>query len=531
MLPRPRRLHRALPFLAATALSLGVVPAAVASPGGSTVATAVTSPSATGTSTVLVTGPAAAVARAQRLVDHGAGFRDLPVIGGFAARVSAAQRTSLTAAGLTVTDDAPAQVEDADWGADSHDASAVYPQADGATKAWAQHLDGHGVSVAVVDTGINATGDLAGKVIDGHDFSGEGDYTKDGFGHGTFVAGIIAGSGAASGGAVEGVAPGADLVSLKVAGADGSTDVLRVISAIQWAVDHAAADHIRVLNLSLGTDSRQDWRIDPLDAAVEGAWRAGLVVSVSAGNTGADGITKPADDPYVISVGASDDATTVATGDDSVAPFSAVGPTVAGVAKPDLVAPGAHVVSTRSAGSTVDTAHPDARVAGSYFRGSGTSFSAPQVAGAAALLLQQRPNLSNDHVKGMLVRTADPLRGAAATAQGAGELDVAAALAAAPGKPANTGLKSSTGSGSAAASQGSLVWAGRPTGGDDDVWKTAPWKTLAWEGQAWKSAAWNTLAWETLAWETHDWQSADWNTLAWETLAWETLAWETDAWS
>ena len=259
-------------------------------------------------------------------------------------------------------------------------------------------------------------------------------------------------------------------------------------------------------------------------------WRAGLVVTVSAGNNGKLGVSKPADDPYVISVGATDDATTVSAGDDTVASYSSVGPTAAGIAKPDLVAPGSHIVSTRASGSTVDKTYPSARIAPIYFRGSGTSFSAPQVAGAAALLLQQRPTLDNDHVKGMLVRTASPLPHVPATAQGAGELNIGALLAAAPGAPANTGLQYSDGSGSAVLSQGWLSRAGRPSGGDTEVWRAAPWKTTAWDAKVWRKAAWNTTAWDTTAWDTTAWDFLKWFTTAWDTSAWDTTAWDTTAW-
>jgi serine protease AprX len=513
-------------------LAFSVAPTALAAPAFAENPPTSTAPASDSAATheVVVTGPPALVQHAQALVSHGPGYTSLPLIGGFAARVNAAERAQLVAHGLTVSDDAPAKVTDADWGAGSHDASAVYPQVDGATAAWAKGIDGSGVTVAVIDTGINNTGDLAGKVIDGYDFSGEGNYAKDSFGHGTFVAGTIAGSGAASHGAVKGVAPGANLVSLKVAGKDGSTDVLRVIAAIQWAVNHAAKDHIRVLNLSLGTDSKQSWRIDPLDAAVEGAWRAGLVVTVSAGNSGSQGISKPGDDPYVITVGASDDATTAGTGDDTIPAFSSTGPTAAGIAKPDLVAPGTHVVSTRSLGSTVDTSFPQARIDPIYFRGSGTSFSAPQVAGAAALLLQQRPQLSNNVVKGQLVRSAAALPGVPATSQGAGELDIRSLLNAPTGPAANAGLPSSNGSGSVKQSQGSLSKAGKPRGGDGAVWDAAPWHGAAWNTTAWDKAAWNTTAWDTTAWDTTAWDTTAWDKWAWDTTAWDTTAWDTTAW-
>jgi serine protease AprX len=534
MLPRRHRLRVAVPALLASALTLGAAPSALASPvheTSSATTSAAGADHSSPKSKVLVTGSTTAVAQGRSLVGHGAGYTNLSVIGGFAARVTDAQRAELTALGLHVSDDAPMSVTDADWGAGSHDASAIYPQVDKATGAWSQGIDGRGVSVAVIDTGISNTGDLAGKVIDGHDFSGEGSYTTDSFGHGTFVSGVIAGSGAASDGAIKGVAPGVKLVALKVAGADGSSDVIRVISAIQWIVNHAKADNIRVVNLSLGTDSTQSWRVDPLDAAVEGAWRAGLVVTVAAGNSGSAGISKPGDDPYVVTVGATDDGTTVGTGDDTVASFSSTGPTAAGIAKPDLVAPGAHVVSTRSIGSTVDTSFPDSRVAPIYFRGSGTSFSAPQVAGAAALLLQQHPSLTNNQVKAQLVGTATKLPGIPATAQGAGTLNVQALLSAPIHSGANGGLGHSDGSGSPFGSEGSLANAGKAANGDSAAWNSAAWNSAAWNSAAWNSAAWNSAAWNSAAWNSAAWNSAAWNSAAWNSAAWNAYQWSSAAWN
>ena len=515
-----------VPALLAAALTLGTVSGAdIARAAAPTPATA-SAPSRD--TEVLVTGAARAVAAGRAVVSD---RLDLPVIGGFAAAVTDEQRSALVALGLRVSDNAPVHVTDADWGAGSHDASAVYPQVDGATSAWAGGLDGSGVTVAVVDTGISSTGDLAGKVVDGYDFSGEGDYRADSFGHGTFVAGLIAGTGAASGGAVKGVAPGVNLVSLKVAGADGSSDVIRVIAAIQWAVNHAVADRIRVLNLSLGTDSTQNWRIDPLDAAVEGAWREGLVVTVAAGNQGSAGITKPGDDPYVITVGSTDDATTPGKDDDVIAPFSSTGPTAAGVAKPDLVAPGAHVVSTRALGSTVDQTFPASRIDPVYLRGSGTSFSAPQVAGAAALLLQQRPKLTNNQVKGQLTSTASALPDVARSAQGAGAVDIAAALAAPTATAANGGLARSDGSGSPAESQGSLRYAARPSGSENSVWNAAPWNSTGWTSTGWTNAAWNSTGWTSTGWTSTGWTSTGWTSTGWTNDAWASTGWTSTGWT
>ena len=528
MRSRSRRFRSAVPAVLAAVLSLGAAPLLGGpAPGAATVAAA----AETTTTSVLVTGSRADVREASALLSDSAGYHSLPIIKGFAADLTAEQVDELEDSGLRVSPNAPVTVTDADWGADSHEASAVYPQVDGAPSAWANGIDGSGVGVAVIDTGISNTGDLAGKVIDGFDFSSEGSYTTDSYGHGTFVAGIIAGTGAASNGAVKGVAPGVNLISLKVAGASGSSDVIRVISAIQWAVNNADRHDIRVLNLSLGTDSTQSWRIDPLNAAVEGAWRAGLVVTVAAGNSGSAGISKPGDDPYVITVGSTDDETTIDASDDTVASFSSTGPTAADVAKPDLVAPGAHLVATSAPGSTIDTAFPASRVAPIYFRGTGTSFSAPQVAGAAALLLQQRPGLTNNQVKGLLTTSASALPDVPATAQGAGALDIRALLAAPTGPVANQGLAHSDGSGSPFKSEGSLVHAGGLK------WNSAAWNSAAWNSAAWNSAAWNSAAWNSAAWNSAAWNSAPWGaeaettSAAWNAYRWASAAWNGYDWS
>ncbi|HWI43246.1 MAG TPA: S8 family serine peptidase [Nocardioides sp.] len=521
-----------VPAFVATALAL----LAATTVGGASAAPQAAASSTVRTESVLVMGGTDAVRDGSALVAGAEGFVPLPIIHGFAAELTSAQARTLESLGLRVSSNEKVTVADADWGADSGEASAVYPRVDGAPSAWTRDLDGRGVGVAVVDTGISNTGDLAGKVIDGFDFSGEASHTTDSFGHGTFVAGLIAGSGAASGGAVKGVAPGVKLVSLKVAGADGSSDVVRVISAIQWAVNHASQDNIRVLNLSLGTDSKQSWHIDPLNAAVEGAWRAGMVVTVAAGNSGEAGISKPGDDPYVVTVGSTHDATTVSTADDTLAIFSSRGPTADGVAKPDVVAPGAHVVATRAAGSTIDTTFPAARVDPVYFKGSGTSFSAPQVAGAAALLVQQRPELTNNQVKGLLTATATPLPGVPATGQGSGALNIAAALDTATAPVANQGLPRSDGSGSPFKSEGSLAYAG--TSPKDQVaWNSSAWNSSAWNSSTWNSAAWNSSAWNSSAWNNAPWMSAAdpsssaWNAFRWSSSAWNGYDWSSSAWN
>src|SRR4051794_5472623 len=290
------------------------------------------------------------------------------------------------------------------YGQDSGIASAVYTDVVRASKTWAAGHSGAGVTVAVVDTGVDTTGDLAGQVVRAVDFTSEGDGT-DRYGHGTFVAGLIAGTGSHSNGAIEGVAPDAKLVSLKISGADGATDVTLVLEALEWLKDFASTYNIRVVNLSLGFASPQSYAIDPLDFAVERLWNSGITVITAAGNDGnvPGTVLAPGNDPFVITVGSSNDRTTVNNNDDKLATFSSSGPTVDGVAKPDLLAPGRSIVSSRSPGSTVDQANPGSAIGDVYGKGSGTSFSTGIVSGAAALLLSKSPWLTPNQIKQRLV--------------------------------------------------------------------------------------------------------------------------------
>jgi serine protease AprX len=307
----------------------------------------------------------------------------------------------------------------------------------GADGMWSRGWTGQGVGVAVIDTGVvPVKGLTSGNVVDGADLSFESQSEDarhlDTFGHGTHMTGIIGGDephtllGPAP---FRGVAPDAKVTSIKVGAHDGAVDVSQVIAAVDWVVEHRNDDPrnpIRVLNLSYGTDGVQDYRVDPLAHAVENAWRAGIVVVVSGGNDGfAHGkLNNPGYDPYVLTVGAADTKGTTATLDDTVPPFSSRGDAERRV---DLVAPGRSIVSLRDPGSYLDVAHPGARVGDRFFKGSGTSQAAAVVSGAVALLLEQRPSLTPDQVKALLVSTAARMPNADAAGRGAGELNLTAA--------------------------------------------------------------------------------------------------------
>jgi serine protease AprX len=510
---------------------------------------------------VLVRAVAPVTGVAERIVASVGGTvtQELPIVGGFAAKVPARSLgllRSLPGVIKDVTDAGKIHFEGS-YGQNTGIASAIYPTVVGADKAWRYGWTGSNVGIAVIDTGINNTGDLAGRVVHSEDFSGEGDGV-DRFGHGTFIGGLIAGNGAASAGGVRGVAPHANLISLKIAGQDGSADITHVMAAIQWAVSFKDDYNIRVINLSLGTDSTQDYRIDPLNFAVERAWREGIVVVVSASNRGpaAGTISKPADDPFVVTVGAVRDATTTKTNDDTVPDFSASGPTASnGLAKPDLAAPGGSVISSRVPGSFIDTNFPSGRVGTSYFKGSGTSFATAITSGSAALVLSRNAALTPDQVKARLVNTARPGPVADVNRVGAGVLDAFAATVSNSTAAANEGLQASNGTGSLQASRGTLNTAvltgtlydalgnripvlspvtnqltAQLTPFDQLAYTTGEWTGSTWYGSTWYGSTWYGSTWYGSTWYGSTWYGSTWYGSTWYGSTWYGSTWYGSTW-
>jgi serine protease AprX len=409
-------------------------------------------------------------------------------------------------------------------------------------------LTGKGVTVALIDSGVAPVDALddSGKVVNGPDLSFESQHPEvrylDTFGHGTHMAGIIAGKDSG----FTGVAPDARLLSLKVATADGATDVSQVIAALDWVVQHRRDEgmNVRVVNLSFGTDSVQPYTLDPLAHAAEVAWRRGIVVVVSAGNNGnaTERLTDPAIDPFVIAVGASDDMGTDTPDDDTVTEFSNRGSVER---TPDLVAPGRSVESLRVPGSYIDEAYPTARVAttdGSeprYFRGSGTSQAAAFVSGAAALLLQQRPELSPDQVKALLTSTADPIEGADPRLQGAGLIDLQKAVQAPTQRASVQTFQPSTGTGSLEAARGSHHVVDPDTGvaltGEVDIfgrsWSGRSWSGSSWSGSSWSGGTWNGSSWSGSSWSGSSWSGRSWSGSSWSGSSWSGRSWSGSSWS
>jgi len=429
-------------------------------------------------------------------------------------------------------------------------------------------LTGAGIGVALIDSGVTPVQGLdgAGKVINGPDLSFESQAPNlrylDTFGHGTHMAGIIAGQDPALAGGTrfDGVAPGAHLVSVKVASADGASDVSQVIAGIDWVVAHRKDPglNIRVLNLSYGTESVQPAQLDPLAYAVEQAWEAGIVVVVAAGNDGfaANRLTMPAADPDIIAVGGADPRETDARTDDVVADFSSRGNAER---HPDVLAPGRSVVSLTSPGSYLDRTYPAAKLSLSedleqrFLRGSGTSQAAAVVSGSVALLLQQRPKLTPDEVKKLLMSTADPIAGGDAYAAGAGQINLARAARTkkSGGKQNNV---AATGLGSLeAARAGAYVYdpvTGGPLTGETDIfgnpWNAAAWAKASadqkswsggtWNGSTWTGAAWGAAVagdetWAPAPWTGRSWSGRSWSGRSWAGAVWTGRSWSAQTWS
>jgi len=503
---------------------------------------------------VIVQGTTGAAARAAVAAHHGTVTQDLWIVNGVAADVPAGEVAALSAEPgvVHVSDDVGVTVQDASP-SPLHAATAVYPKVVGADRLWTEGVDGDGVTVAVVDTGVAQVGDLSGRVIGGVDFSGNSTSNpyNDEFGHGTFVAGLIAGSGASSGGQYKGVAPKAKLVSVKIAGADGASDVSHVLAAMQWVVSYRSQYGIRVVNLSLGTDSTQSYHLSPLNAAVERAWDAGIVVTVSSSNNGpAPGtVSKPGDDPLVVTVGALDDKGTPGRGDDVMAGFSGAGPTAAdGLTKPDLVAPGRSVISLRAPGSAIDSAYPGSRIGSAYFKGSGTSFSSAITAGSAALLLDREPGLTPDQVKARLLGQADPGPVGDPNVDGHGSLDAYAAAHAGTFDSANQGVVRSLGTGSIDLDRGSLhvqiqtglvsdllgllltpvyqVLFGTQLTAQDKLFDPVEYLTTDWAGTRWYDTQWGGTRWYGTRWYGTRWYGTRWYDTSWYGTRWYGIAWE-----
>jgi serine protease AprX len=458
------------------------------------------------------TGPAE-----QRALVRAAGgevTRDLHIINGLGVRIDAAGRDRVAAAPEVhaVTANAAARSTGAPvrsvW--EPRKLETAFVQSTKAQKAWSDPLTpatGSGVGVAVIDTGVASylpdfwisSTNYRSRVVAAVAIHPDATTASDRYGHGTHVAGLIAGNDRALPetdplyNKYIGTAPRSHLVSIKASDDHGNSSLIDVIAGLQFAVDHKDEYDIRVVNLSMNSTVALPYRVDPLNAAAEAAWFSGLVVVTAAGNRGAeaDAVSyAPANDPYVITVGAVDDQGTKDISDDRLAPWSSRGVTQDGFAKPDLVAPGAHIVGPLAPRSDFAALCPACIVDERYFRIGGTSMAAPIVAGIAADLLSVHPEWTPDQVKGALTYNSgelnelgEPDANLRLTADGAWEVAADKAMDASEDElAANVGLEPNE-----------LI--DRRTGGIDYArasWKRASWKSVD-DPLAWTRASWRCV--------------------------------------
>jgi serine protease AprX len=451
--------------------------------------------------------------------------RELPIINGVAASMTAgeAKRLARDPAVYAVALNGRVRTSAGSFKADQ--LKSAFNQSTAASKVWGSG-DGEDVGVAVLDTGI--AGDLPdfrvsqtdkrSRVIASVVVNPDATNAGDEYGHGTHVAGLIAGNGYFRDktdplwGRYAGSAPEANLISVKISDDHGASTVLDVILGLQFVVDHKDDLGIRVVNMSLNSSDSQSYATDPIDAAAEAAWNSGIVVVAAAGNRGGDADAvdyAPANDPYVITVGAVDDQGTKGLDDDQLASWSSHGTTQGGLSKPDVLAPGAHLVSTLAPGSDFTSLCPDCVRDGQYFQVGGTSMATGVVSGIVADLLERHPEWTPNQVKGAIVNRMRNVKGLGA------EIAADSAMGAdSKARVSNQGLTPST-----------LL---DPSSGQID-YSRAGWSRAGWSDATdtlragWSRAGWSWACACTPA--PADSDSADTSRAGWSRAGWSRAGW------
>jgi serine protease AprX len=440
--------------------------------------------------------------------------KDLHIINAFAARLSASAAISLAKSGDVRWISLDAPVEQVARPFRDPCATGCEPtyflDTLNVREVWAEGITGAGIGVAIIDSGIQTDRDFSvepgkpkSRIVWQQSFAADASSSSDEYGHGTHVAGIAGGHGGSSAGLYAGVAPEINLINLKVSNDVGMAYESDVVDALQWALENKELFNLRVINLSISSTAEVSYHESPLAAAAEILWFNGVVVVASSGNTDAGTATSlinaaPANDPFIITVGATDEQSTSDRADDTIGSFSAHGTTMDGFSKPEIVAPGKNIISVLADSSDWSRDYPERTVLDrEYFRISGTSLSAPMVAGAAALMLQADPSLTPDQVKHRLTTAASTISDGASSFP---YLDVHAVLSETSTDSANTGTEVSR-----------LL-----TSGEDPVFfDSVSWNSVSWNSVSWNSVSWNSVSWNSVSWNSVSWNSVSWNSVSW----------------
>jgi serine protease AprX len=443
-------------------------------------------------------------------------IKQLGIINGFEAVVPAVQLKKLSdVPGLNVTPNANVKLSGS---------TQLWPYASGNASVWSGDsflpvLGLKAPAIAVVDSGIQPRSDFGSRIVARVNMSTIAGNTSidDQDGHGTFVAGIAAG-GASD---LAGAAPSAPIVSIKVMDQNGQAKTSDVIAACQWILANKAQYNIRVANFSLHSAYSTNFYRDPLDQAVEKLWFNGVTVVAAAGNYGISNTTasgvlySPGNDPFVITVGAVDVNGTVSSFDDSAAPWSAWGRTEDGFFKPDISAPGRYMVGPVPAGSQLTVNKPGNLVGTDRIQLSGTSFSAPVIAGTVAEMLAWHPAWTPNQVKGALMVTARRV-GGNAKAAGLGELTASRAVFGNTTPNPNLGLSQFV----KPALDGSGV-----------AFDAMSWANTAAANMSWNSMSWADMSWTDMSWADQSWASMSWADMSWADMSWADMSWADMSWA
>jgi serine protease AprX len=451
-------------------------------------------------------------------------YRKFPSINGLAATLSGAQLVALAqkeSAGVITPD-----MKTTASGTFSN--VQIWPEVAQLTSSWPQAAGTPGPAIAFLDSGVDASNPAFGGRVKTQVNFYTGTNTNsagDGFGHGTFTAGIAAGADAGHAGG----APNARIVSLDVLDDTGAGSTSDMIAALDWVLQNKDQYNIRVVNISVVASQNSSFLYDPLDKAVEKLWLNGVVVVAAAGNYGsaaaASGVPyAPANDPFVITVGATDTNATVSTADDFAAPWSAWGATNDGFAKPELSAPGRYMYGpVPSSGGAMLAMFPARLVSPGYMWMSGTSFAAPVVSAAAADVFANHPAWTPDQVKGALMLTAaDPAGYTGGGAMGVGEVQATAAATTAGGTAnPNLGLDQ-------------FVSVDPTTGLNTfnaNAWTTAATSNHTWNAMSWASMSWASASWSSMSWASMSWASMSWASMSWASMSWASMSWASQSWA
>jgi serine protease AprX len=448
--------------------------------------------------------------------------------------------------------------------------ASVYPFAVNADKVWTSSSPrtGNGVTVAVIDSGVSE------ETSDFKDSAGQSRFkfdavvnplatnNRDPYGHGTHVAGIIGGDGDVAGGKYVGIAPDAQFVDVKIADDTGLGTVSAAIDGMEWVFFNKDVYGIRVANLSFHSSVAQSFKTDPVDAAVEALWFQGVTVVAASGNMGSapDAVSyAPANDPFIVVVGAVDDMGTAGQSDDAITTWSSRGVSQDGFARPDVVAPGRYLVSDIDVTSILPRTYPDRIVDGSYFRMSGTSMAAPVVSGIVALMLEQNPSLTPGQIKYILTKTAYGLPGAT-TGSGAKEvLADAATYFTGPAVDSDRSFSPSNNKRREFISKlgliASVLGSTDPLTGQPNVqdqaalvglnldavgpsgttlsnvnWEAIKWNAIKWDAIKWDLIKWDVIKWDLIKWDAIKWDLIKWDAIKWGAIKWDAIKWDLIKW-